>query len=149
MPTSHMSRRACALALVSLLYTACEGQLAAPAGPTSFTRGIELALEALLAAPSFMYRRELGAPHTRGGLTLTPHELASALPFMLTDAPPDDALRAAADSGHVRALPPAFPRGCRRHPGNGGDDPRAEGPSIDQLFQKQSRELQGTPLASL
>jgi Protein of unknown function (DUF1552) len=35
------------------------------------------------------------------------------------------------------------------YPGNGGDDPRAEGPSIDQLFQKQSRELQGTPLASL
>jgi Protein of unknown function (DUF1592)/Protein of unknown function (DUF1588)/Protein of unknown function (DUF1595) len=66
---------------------------------TSFTRGIALALEALLAAPSFMYRRELGAPNTRGGLTLTPHELASALSFMLTDAPPDDALRAAADSG--------------------------------------------------
>ncbi|HET8936357.1 MAG TPA: DUF1552 domain-containing protein [Polyangiales bacterium] len=35
------------------------------------------------------------------------------------------------------------------YPGNGGDDPKAEGPSIDQLFLKQSPALQGTPIASL
>jgi hypothetical protein len=35
------------------------------------------------------------------------------------------------------------------YPGNGGDDPMAEGPSVDQLFQKQSKDLQGTPIASL
>jgi len=35
------------------------------------------------------------------------------------------------------------------YPGNGGDDPQAEGPSVDQLFLRQSAALQGTPLASL
>jgi hypothetical protein len=35
------------------------------------------------------------------------------------------------------------------YPGNGGDDPQAEGPSVDQLFVRQSKELQGTPIASL
>ncbi|CAN93474.1 MULTISPECIES: DUF1552 domain-containing protein [Sorangium] len=35
------------------------------------------------------------------------------------------------------------------YPGNGGDDPMAEAPSIDQLLVKQSAELQGTPIASL
>lgn len=35
------------------------------------------------------------------------------------------------------------------YPGNGGDDPVAEGPSIDQLLVRQSPELQGTPIASL
>jgi hypothetical protein len=35
------------------------------------------------------------------------------------------------------------------YPGNGGDDPKSEGPSVDQLFLKQSPALQGTPIASL
>ncbi len=35
------------------------------------------------------------------------------------------------------------------YPGNGGDDPQSEGPSVDQLFLKQSMALQGTPIASL
>jgi hypothetical protein len=35
------------------------------------------------------------------------------------------------------------------YPGNGGDDPQAEGPSVDQLFQTKSKALQGTPIASL
>ncbi len=35
------------------------------------------------------------------------------------------------------------------YPGNGGDDPMAEGPSIDQLFLEQSPMLQGPPIASL
>lgn len=35
------------------------------------------------------------------------------------------------------------------YPGNGGDDPKAEGPSVDQLFLKGSAALQGTPIASL
>jgi hypothetical protein len=35
------------------------------------------------------------------------------------------------------------------YPGNGGDDPQSEGPSVDQLFVKQSTALQGTPIASL
>jgi hypothetical protein len=35
------------------------------------------------------------------------------------------------------------------YPGNGGDDPMAEGPSVDQLFLEQSEMLQGPPIASL
>ncbi len=35
------------------------------------------------------------------------------------------------------------------YPGNGGDDPIAEGPSIDQLWVKESAALMGTPIASL
>jgi hypothetical protein len=35
------------------------------------------------------------------------------------------------------------------YPGNGGDDPKAEGPSIDQLWVKDSPVLKGPPIASL
>ncbi|MEY4580406.1 MAG: hypothetical protein RL701_5109 [Pseudomonadota bacterium] len=35
------------------------------------------------------------------------------------------------------------------YPGNGGDDPMAEGPSVDQLFLRQSTLLQGPPIRSL
>ncbi|MET0284237.1 MAG: DUF1552 domain-containing protein [Polyangiales bacterium] len=35
------------------------------------------------------------------------------------------------------------------YPGNGGDDPMAAGPSVDQLFVRQSPALQGTAIASL
>lgn len=35
------------------------------------------------------------------------------------------------------------------YPGNGGDDPVAFGPSVDQLFLKQSDDLKHTPIASL
>jgi hypothetical protein len=51
------------------------------------------------ARPSFMYRRELGKPNADGSLTLTPHELASELSFLLTDQPPDAELTKVADSG--------------------------------------------------
>ena len=35
------------------------------------------------------------------------------------------------------------------YPDNGGDDPKAAGPSVDQLFVKASPSLQGTPIESL
>src|SRR5690349_7343102 len=35
------------------------------------------------------------------------------------------------------------------YPGNGGDDPKAPGPSIDQRFLASSALLRGTPIASL
>jgi hypothetical protein len=35
------------------------------------------------------------------------------------------------------------------YPGNGGDDPRAPGPSLDQVFLRESASLQGPPIASL
>jgi hypothetical protein len=66
---------------------------------SGFAQGVQRAVEAVLAAPSFLYRREIGVADARGGLALSPHELASELAFLLTDAPPDADLRAAADTG--------------------------------------------------
>ena len=40
-------------------------------------------------------------------------------------------------------------RTTRLYPGNGGDDPIAEGPSFDQLLQRGAPGLQGTAIASL
>ncbi|HEX6245313.1 MAG TPA: DUF1592 domain-containing protein, partial [Polyangiales bacterium] len=66
---------------------------------TSFTHGVKRGLEAMLSAPSFMYRRELGSAGPDGTLSLTPHELASTISYFLNDQPPDAELTKAADSG--------------------------------------------------
>lgn len=62
----------------------------------SFETGIRLMMEALLLSPSFVFRTELGT----GGpmVTLTPHEVASQLSFLLASTIPDASLVAAADS---------------------------------------------------
>ncbi|XYH93213.1 DUF1592 domain-containing protein [Sorangium sp. So ce1128] len=65
----------------------------------SYQRGVLLAVEAVLASPSFSYRTELGEKGRDGVVKLSPHELASELSFFLTDSLPDDELMAAADSG--------------------------------------------------
>jgi hypothetical protein len=64
-------------------------------------RGFHLLLEAALQAGSFLYRTELGtgAASARGEVTLSPHELASALSFFFLDSGPDDALWARAQAG--------------------------------------------------
>jgi Protein of unknown function (DUF1592)/Protein of unknown function (DUF1588)/Protein of unknown function (DUF1595) len=61
--------------------------------------GVQRAIEAVLAAPSFLYRRELGVADKNGALQLDAYELASMLSFALTDAPPDDTLWASALDG--------------------------------------------------
>ncbi len=40
-------------------------------------------------------------------------------------------------------------RTAELYPGNGGDDPKAEGPSVDQIWAEQAPMLQGPALASL
>ncbi len=65
----------------------------------SFEMGVKLAVEAVLASPSYSARTEYGAPNVEGQLVLTPHELASELSFLFTDTVPDADLLAAADSG--------------------------------------------------
>jgi len=60
-------------------------------------------VEAILVAPPFLYRYELG-DETRvssapPGAPLTPYELASAISFFLTDGPPDQPLLDAARAG--------------------------------------------------
>ena len=82
-----------------------QGLLAVHAEGTKqdFNTGIRLMIEALLQAPSFIYRTELGppgaTPDAKGNVTLSPFEVASQLSFMLADSIPDAALLAAAESG--------------------------------------------------
>jgi hypothetical protein len=63
--------------------------------------GFNLLMQAALQAPSFLYRTELGttAAASAGPVTLTPHELASALSFFFLETAPDDELWAAAQDG--------------------------------------------------
>ena len=58
------------------------------------TGGFPLVVEAVLQAPSFLYRGELHA-------LLTPYELAGELGFLLYDSLPDDRLWAAAQNGSL------------------------------------------------
>nr|WP_281404484.1 DUF1592 domain-containing protein [Pyxidicoccus fallax] len=55
-------------------------------------------LQGLFASPSFLYRTELGAPGMGRDqvVRLTPYEIASALSYAITAAPPDEELLAAA-----------------------------------------------------
>lgn len=55
---------------------------------------------ATLSSPLFLYRTELGLADAPGPLVpLTDYELASAVSFFLTDAPPDEELMASAAAG--------------------------------------------------
>jgi hypothetical protein len=64
----------------------------------AFEAGVYAALE----SPRFTYRFELGAPDAaQGTVALEPHEVASALSFFLTAAPPDAELVAAAAAGSL------------------------------------------------
>lgn len=58
---------------------------------------LALVFQALLLAPQALFRTELGTG--AGPFALTPFEIASAIAFTLTDAPPDQELWAAARSG--------------------------------------------------
>lgn len=67
-----------------------------------FYDGLEFGIATLLQSPSFLFRVELGSPTDPGDpehLVYAGHELASRMSYFLWDAPPDDALLAAADAG--------------------------------------------------
>ncbi len=72
-----------------------------------YKAGIELVMRAVLVAPSFVYRTELGPPATANAAgsypdtTLTPYEVASQLSFTLLGTLPDAALTAAAADGSL------------------------------------------------
>ena len=66
----------------------------------SFSSGLRTALEAALVSPYFLYRRELGASLS-GESTLDSFEVASALSYLFTASPPDDALWAAAQQDQL------------------------------------------------
>ncbi|WP_437930814.1 DUF1592 domain-containing protein [Sorangium sp. So ce291] len=69
-----------------------------------FSTGVELAIQAMLQSPHFLYRVELGTPDPAGEgvVPLSDHEIASRLSYLLWSSMPDDALFAAADAGELR-----------------------------------------------
>jgi hypothetical protein len=78
--------------------------------------GMRQVLTAVLQAPSFLYRTELGrsADATAGGrIELAPHELASSLSFLLLHSIPDMELQAAANDGSI-VKPDVFQRQVER-----------------------------------
>jgi hypothetical protein len=65
--------------------------------------GLNLVMQAVLQAPSFLYRTELGtsAATAKGPVQLTAHELASALSFFFLETSPDDELWGQARAGKL------------------------------------------------
>ncbi len=68
----------------------------------SWEQGVNMAMQAMLVSPNFLYRVELDPDAT----SLTPHlltsfEIASRLSYFLWSTMPDDALSAAADAGKL------------------------------------------------
>jgi uncharacterized protein DUF1592/uncharacterized protein DUF1588/uncharacterized protein DUF1595 len=69
----------------------------------SVEEAVRQVVTAILVAPPFLYRSEMGDPARASpalaAVPLTPYELASALSFFLTDGPPDQPLLDAARAG--------------------------------------------------
>lgn len=65
----------------------------------TYEDGIELLIRGILQSPGFLYLTEIGDGSSGEIVTLTPSELASALSYIVTGGPPDDALREAAANG--------------------------------------------------
>ncbi len=67
-----------------------------------FQRGVRLVLEAMLQAPDFLYRVELGTDADGDGvIPLNGYERATRLAYSLWNSAPDDALLAAAAEGRL------------------------------------------------
>ncbi len=64
-----------------------------------FNAGVAGAIQAMLIAPTFLLRSELGLASVDGGFRLTPYETASALSYTFWGTMPDDALFESAASG--------------------------------------------------
>jgi hypothetical protein len=103
--------------------------LAAAFAGQSFDDGLRVAITALLASPSFLYRSELG---TGSGpvVTLTPYETASALSYLYWGTMPDAALFAAADADQLATAEQRAAQAARLLA-----DPRARPQVVDFVSQ--------------
>ena len=110
---------ACAATFLSTFVTRAYRRPAAPreldalmavyragADGAAYADGIEAVIHAVLVAPGFLYATEIGnaAAPSAAATTLTPYEAASAIAYLLTGAPPDDALLA--DAANAEILKP-------------------------------------------
>jgi hypothetical protein len=69
------------------------------AAEDGFDEGVRWTIAAMLQAPGFVYRTELGEPQDDGTWRLTAHEIAMELSYLVVGGPPDAELSAAADEG--------------------------------------------------
>lgn len=66
-----------------------------------FSGGVALALQVVVQSADVLFHTELGDGSAQPLVKLTPYETADALAFLLTGAPPDDALTQAAAAGEL------------------------------------------------
>ncbi len=70
-----------------------------------FDGGLQLVLEAILQAPAFLYREELGVTDpslSARFVRLTDYEVASELSFLILGSMPDEALFSAVERGSLK-----------------------------------------------
>ncbi|HEX4129045.1 MAG TPA: DUF1592 domain-containing protein [Pirellulales bacterium] len=81
----------------------------------SFERGVQLAVQATLISPYFLFRveKERPADDAQSAYALDDYELASRLSYFLWSSMPDDELFAAASKGNLR-LPEALAQQAKR-----------------------------------
>ncbi|HEX2873332.1 MAG TPA: DUF1592 domain-containing protein [Polyangiaceae bacterium] len=65
----------------------------------SHADGVAQVARVLLQSPGFLYTTEIGEPGAGAGFVMTSDEIATALAYLLTSGPPDDALLQVAASG--------------------------------------------------
>ena len=96
--------------------------------------GVRTTLAAVLLLPEAIFRSELGAgePDAHGRRMLSPRELASALSFALTDAPPKGELQTALDKGTFTASRESAEREVLRMLA----DPKLAKPRILRFFRE-------------
>jgi hypothetical protein len=135
--------------------------IGAAAGLASFLRGLEQA-EAQVAAPQrilFLQRPVGTVPQSwfpaGNGPDFEPSRILQQFAALRDRMVVFEDIRLPSDGsvggGHERGtvLMLTGKRTTRLYPGNGGDDPIAEGPSFDQLLAAGAPALQGTAIASL
>ena len=97
--------------------------------------GVRMTVQALLQSPHFLYRAELRVEEKDGVITLSGHELASRLSYLLWNTMPDDALLAAAAAGELGTT-----EGVRAAATRLLDDPRARAQL--RRFHQQAYQLE-------
>jgi hypothetical protein len=82
-------------------------------GPSDWNKGVRAGVAALLVAPSFLYRSEVGTKQTDGSFRLDAYETASALSYFFWGSMPDQALFDAAKNGGL-STPDGLEKQARR-----------------------------------
>ena len=66
-----------------------------------YLEGIQLVIRGVLNSPNFLYITEIGDGTQANAISLTNHEIASQLSYLMTGGPPDDILLQAAAAGQL------------------------------------------------